>query len=299
VTYYDVHGSTLAELRADMRRLGPRVNGTSYVGETRSPMRYSWRTSSIRGMCSVTDVRVTMNAQILLPRWTAPADADSALVAEWKRFVTALEVHEAGHKDISARAGREIVDRLRDMSGLCAQIGNRASELARGITERARLEQERYDAETAHGLTQGTTFGSPAIVFKRSAAGPRPAIAGLGSDSLRALFAAERAQAESAAALVTRLVVTPTTLDLRVGERIASLDLFRRLDVRGVTAAGDTLRIFARTFSIEPSPLIELAGRMIVARRAGDAALWVVVGTDAGPRSRDSTRAIRVLIHIR
>lgn len=44
VTYYDVHGRTYGELSADMRRLGPKNNGSSYVGETRSPMAWSWRT---------------------------------------------------------------------------------------------------------------------------------------------------------------------------------------------------------------------------------------------------------------
>lgn len=300
VIYYDVHGSSYDELRADMRRLGPKVSGTSFVGETRSPMQWSWRTESIApGSCSIRDVRVSMNAQILLPRWTPPPDADSALVAEWKRFITALEVHEAGHKDISARAGREIIEQLRGMSGLCSQINSRASEVARAVTERARDQQARYDAETRHGLTQGTSFGPVRATVSTLPPGARPSIAGIGSDSLRRFFARDRVSAESAAVLVTRLPVAPSSIELTVGDSLPSLDLFRRFDVRGLTAAGDTLRVFARTFSIEPSPLIERAGRMIVVRRAGDATLWVVAGTDAGPPARDSTRAVRVPIHIR
>ena len=47
VAYYDIHGRTYAELRDEMRRLGPKTSGGSFVGETRSPMAWSWRTESV------------------------------------------------------------------------------------------------------------------------------------------------------------------------------------------------------------------------------------------------------------
>lgn len=175
VTYYDVHGRTFAELRADMRRLGPKIAGGSFVGETRSPMTWSWRTESTgAGGCSLDAVRVTVNAQILLPRWTPPADADASLVTEWNRFIAALEAHEAGHKDISAKAAREIIEQLHGMHGLCSQISTRANDVARVIVDRAREEQQRYDAETQHGVRQGTGFGpaNARVVRGLDATGP-------------------------------------------------------------------------------------------------------------------------------
>jgi predicted secreted Zn-dependent protease len=159
VMYYDVHGRTFDEVRADMRRLGPKVADSSFVGETRSPMRWSWRTESMNGSCSIRDVTVSVNAQVTLPRWTPPADTEPGLAAEWARFISALETHEAGHKDISAKAGSEIVSRLRTLSGGCSQLGTRANDLARVIVDKASDEQKTYDAVTRHGLTQGTAFG--------------------------------------------------------------------------------------------------------------------------------------------
>ena len=156
VMYYDVHGRTAAELYADMRRRGPTVDGTSFVGETRAPMRWSWRTESRGGTCAIREFTV---AQITLPRWNPPADTEPGLAAEWKRFMAALETHEAGHKDISAKAGREIINQVRGLSGLCSQLANRANDVARGIVQRASEEQRAYDAVTRHGLTQGTSFG--------------------------------------------------------------------------------------------------------------------------------------------
>jgi len=165
VFYYDVSGRTIAELRADIRRLGPKINGRGFVGETRSPMRWSWRTESTGGGgCMIRDVTVSVNAQITLPRWAPPADVDSGVVAEWNRFLTALEVHEAGHKDISAKAGKAIIDRLRGLLGSCAALGSRANDLAREIVGRAHEEQRVYDMTTRHGLTQGTAFGAGSYI---------------------------------------------------------------------------------------------------------------------------------------
>ena len=160
VLYYDVHGRTFEEVRADMRRLGPKIDGTSFVGETRSPMRWHWRTESIGATsCSIREVTVLVNAQITLPRWTPPPATEPGLAAEWTRFIAALETHEAGHKDISAKAGREIIERMRGLSAPCSQLAMRANDVARAIVERAHAAQQAYDAQTRHGLTQGTAFG--------------------------------------------------------------------------------------------------------------------------------------------
>jgi predicted secreted Zn-dependent protease len=275
VTYYDVHGRSYAELRADMRRLGPKIFGGSFVGETRSPMSWSWRTESTTGgSCTLREVRVRLNAQILLPRWTPPADADSSVVAEWNRFIAALEAHEAGHKDISARAGRDLKDQLRALTGACSLVSMRASDIAQRIIDAANVAQKRYDAETRHGLTQGTGFG------------PAPVAMG----AMRSDSAAER---------VTRLLVTPASLELEVGASISAMDLFRRLEVLGTTAEGDTLRTFARTFVVEPNELLVRSGSGFLARAAGDVVLWIFVGPRPQLELRESARSVRVPIRIR
>lgn len=162
VVYYDVHGRTFEEVRGDLRRLGPKVGGRNFFAEARSPMQWRWRVDRVgSSYCAIRDVTVLVNAQITLPRWTPPADADPALVAEWKRFMAALEEHEAGHKDISARAGRDIVRRLSGYSDICSIINTRANELARSITERAVIEQRDFDAATRHGLDRGALFSAP------------------------------------------------------------------------------------------------------------------------------------------
>lgn len=170
VVYYDVTGNTVEEIRADMRRLGPKVQGGTYFAEARSPMRWNWRLDRTgSSYCSISEVTVSLSSEITLPRWTPPENADPDLVDEWNRFLAALETHEAGHKDISAKAGRTISARLRGFSDLCSNINTRANELARSIVDRAVVEQREYDLATRHGLTQGASFG-----VRRSQVQPSP-----------------------------------------------------------------------------------------------------------------------------
>lgn len=124
---------------------------------------------------------------------------------------------------------------------------------------------------------------------------PRPT-----RDEMLRSMATSKARADSAAARVSQLAVTPRELDLAVGDSVYTPDLFARLQVRGLTADGDTLRDFAKGFMLVPSPLIERKGSDIFARGAGDATLWVVLGSEmSNVNLRDTTRAIRVLIHIK
>jgi predicted secreted Zn-dependent protease len=159
VVYYDVHGRTAGELVADMRRLGPKSTaGGTFFGETQSPMRWSWRIRNEGVTCSLRDVRVRVASQVTLPRWTPPADTIPGLAAQWQTFLAALQVHEIGHKDISARAAAEIVHKLQALNSSCSSLSDAAHRSTDAIVARSRDEQLRYDAETRHGVTQGAVF---------------------------------------------------------------------------------------------------------------------------------------------
>src|SRR5262249_29721162 len=103
-------------------------------------------------------VSVYIRSEITLPRWTPPPDAPPALVEQWKQFLAALETHEIGHKDISARAARDVLTAIRRLDTMCPSFGAEAKRATDGIVARLRVEQATYDAETRHGATQGATF---------------------------------------------------------------------------------------------------------------------------------------------
>ena len=156
VTYYDIQGSSAAQLMAEMRRLGPQ--GGRYFAETESPLRWTWRSTSDGVNCTLSSVSVRMRSEVTLPRWIPPRDTVPGLAAQWSQFIAALETHEVGHKDIAARAAKDILYKLRTLSTSCATLSDDVRRVTADLVERMRVEQIAYDTETRHGATQGATF---------------------------------------------------------------------------------------------------------------------------------------------
>jgi predicted secreted Zn-dependent protease len=110
VTYYDIHGSTARELVTQLRLLGPKLPSGAFWAETQSPIRWTWRSKPDgAGRCTLTQVQVLVHSEMTMPRWVPPADTEPGLYAAWQKSMAALQTHEIGHKDISARAAREIL----------------------------------------------------------------------------------------------------------------------------------------------------------------------------------------------
>ena len=157
VKYYDVRGRTPGEVAESMERLGPQGNGDP--AHTRTSYRPAWHTiKDGEGRCDLTAVRVTTLSRGVAPRWTPPADTVPGLYAEWQRFASALEQHEAGHKEISDRGAREILDGMLAMKTFCSQVSRDVNRLADSVAAQTDSRQDAYDRLTRHGGSQGAAF---------------------------------------------------------------------------------------------------------------------------------------------
>ena len=157
--HYRVSGSTPAELRTSMLASGPEESGGRFYAYTSWHVRWRYDYAPAGGVCRMDEVDVRFRSRIQLPRWDPPTDADDPTVAAWREFVAALREHEYGHRDIGARAARDILQRLRSMSvRRCENMSERANAEAHGILDLYRLEEDRYDRTTNHGETQGAVW---------------------------------------------------------------------------------------------------------------------------------------------
>lgn len=156
---YRITGSTPAELRRSMLDAGPEEGGGRFYAYTSWHVRWRYDYAPSGGVCRMDDVDVRFRSRIQLPRWDPPADADDRTVSAWRDFVTALREHEYGHRDIGARAARDILERLRSMTvRRCDDMSERANAEAHGILDLYRLREDRYDRTTNHGETQGAIW---------------------------------------------------------------------------------------------------------------------------------------------
>ena len=159
IVQYVIHGRTAAELVADMRRLGPRsASGIIYFGETHTPLSWEYRTRSDGARCTIRDIRMRAYAKITLPRWTPPADTVPGLLADWTQSMAGLELHEIGHKEISARYAVLIIQKLKEVNAVCSSVNAEARHATDALLVQLRNAHERYDRDTRHGFTQGAAF---------------------------------------------------------------------------------------------------------------------------------------------
>lgn len=161
IEYYDVHGSSVQEVREAMNRNGPIGNdGRRFHGYTKWRVGWKFRYAPRGASCEPTSVETSLDVVMTLPRWTRPDDAPAELEREWERYSAALKAHEDGHAEFGAAAAGEIQRRLSEMSGRsgCRALAEEMNRAGRAIIEEARSRELEYDATTRHGATQGARF---------------------------------------------------------------------------------------------------------------------------------------------
>lgn len=158
--FYVIEGADPTELRAQMRELGPRdIRGVHHgYAQWHVDWRYPFLTTS-RG-CATGTTQVTVKTKYTLPRWHDEASAPPELRARWRCFLSALLVHEDGHR-LHARDAAATIEALLPRlppQPSCAEMDNLANAEAHRILEHFRELDQEYDRETRHGMTQGAVF---------------------------------------------------------------------------------------------------------------------------------------------
>ena len=154
--FYTLTATTQSGLLAQITVLGPKDSAGPHWGYTRANWRWATRYSTNVGRCWVAKTIVDLDIVITLPRWNPPAGAAPDVMAWWNGTIRTLERHDAGHKDISLRVAREILNGISRLppEPSCDALNN----VARAVNERWDAEHRRlhleYDARTQHGRAQ-------------------------------------------------------------------------------------------------------------------------------------------------
>lgn len=159
IAYYDIAGATSADLRREMNAKGPLgEGGKRFDGHAKWHVRWTFRYAPDGRGCGFTQIRVTVSGTITLPRWS-DADLSTPLHEEWRRYLSALRLHEYGHY-AHGRQAAEDVERL----GLsfhaseCADIADTFNREADAIVRKYAAMDKAYDQKTGHGRTEGARF---------------------------------------------------------------------------------------------------------------------------------------------
>ncbi len=159
--YYDIDGSSAGALRDQISRLGPKdESGKSQDALTVWSIEWGYGTAQRGDSCLLRDVKVTLNVSVTLPRWKPPATATADVRKKWQAYLTAVRLHEAGHRTIAERNAREVMAALSPLRGAtCDNLSDEATRTAERIVADGRARNRAYDIQTKHGQTQGVELG--------------------------------------------------------------------------------------------------------------------------------------------
>jgi predicted secreted Zn-dependent protease len=157
IRYYDIRGTTAADLRAEIARLGPVSDGVRHQAVTN--WRLSWQpVTAVNGQrCSISSLNISLSIEIVIPRWMNETGAQQGLSTNWRTYLTGLLSHEHGHKDIALAGADEVralVKAAAPQSSCEAAVGA-INAAGKAIVDKTIANQRRYDLETNHGRDQG------------------------------------------------------------------------------------------------------------------------------------------------
>lgn len=162
--YYPVKGATVGELQSQINQLGPLSpsEGERFAAKTDWYVHWSYRYNNQHNRCSVQSINSRVEIVLTLPQWEIPADAPQSLVDTWKQYLTAIDLHEEGHKQNGVEAGAQILQRLKQLPSYssCKRLQTVVNGEIQQIISYHNQQDITYDQATQHGLTQGAVFPS-------------------------------------------------------------------------------------------------------------------------------------------
>ena len=161
VTRYDIVGVSAQELRAAMNSRRPvGQDGVPHDAVTIWNVRWQYRSTSDGRRCGVASYDISLDLEVMMPRWANEKDGPAELVQRWRTYLTALQAHENGHKKIAEQAATAVRDAIVSLGAQlnCDVLREELGRVARQAVNQSRQRDRQYDAETEHGRTQGARF---------------------------------------------------------------------------------------------------------------------------------------------
>jgi predicted secreted Zn-dependent protease len=152
VRHYEVRGNDRASLHRSLKERGPQ----GYHGFAQWNVRYRYTTQRRGASCQIDWVQLTVEGDILMPRWSNEAQGTPELRQAWTNYYHALKRHEDGHIE----HGRELALLVRErLLGLgtrpCEQMSGLARDAFNQLYNNFKSRDKDYDARTGHGVNQG------------------------------------------------------------------------------------------------------------------------------------------------
>lgn len=149
---YPVSGRSRRTVRDDINRQRPETNGERHDARTSWQYSTRWR-GGPGGVCLPETAEVTVQITVTMPDLVDPERLNREDLAAWRRYLTALEIHEGNHARI-ANAGAERMQQAMRAASSCETM----QEAGRQVSATVSGASQEYDRRTRHGATEGAQF---------------------------------------------------------------------------------------------------------------------------------------------
>lgn len=161
-SYYQVYGNTSAQIQTQIQHCAPSIGtATSQSAMLAAQTGYNltWHYDLIAddtGSCTISNVKVGLRLNMVLPRWQPTASATSGLARAWQTYASNLAIHENGHESINQRYASQLLGNLQSMPTTdCGTISASIQTKVDVIVAALNASNDAYDARTNHGAKQG------------------------------------------------------------------------------------------------------------------------------------------------
>jgi predicted secreted Zn-dependent protease len=153
-TYFDIKGDTADALDEALNAAGPRTTGGVGMGaSSRHPgatkIRFGGSASYAEhdGRCYISGVKVTVDTQIILPRWRDRRHASRQLSMIWNTLAADIRRHEERHAEIARDHARRMEKAILTLppQASCNTLQLRADTITMTETAAHDAEQARFD----------------------------------------------------------------------------------------------------------------------------------------------------------
>lgn len=160
--YYQVYGNTSAQIKRQLQQCAPIINGevSNFGAYTGSNL--VWQYSLIQNdgeTCSVSNVKVGLHTNMLLPKWGATSSTSNGLASSWQYLINNLTTHENGHVAINQKHAQKLLSDMESVPASDCQsiVTSINAKTAANITALNQA-NDAYDDQTNHGVDQGAVL---------------------------------------------------------------------------------------------------------------------------------------------
>ncbi len=155
--FYDIFGTSMAELRAEMLRKGPvDESGVPHFAYTAWGIKWNWpkRTDGTRDFLNT---EISCTAILTLPRLRPTSGTSLSVIREWHTLYEKILSHEHNHVLNAVGMASTITERVK-VAALSGKIRSEreANSEAFAVLDTIREFDHRYDEQTHFGKSEGT-----------------------------------------------------------------------------------------------------------------------------------------------